>query len=114
MFAQKAIPRTVEQQHWLDTVAKDLALYQYTICPFCIRVRHELSRLGLPVELRDILRSDEHRKALLAGGGRTTVPCLLVNHKNGEEVWMYESGDIVQWLRQNFETVPEYNDHDRI
>lgn len=107
MFAPKPILRTPGQQRRLNAAAMNLSLYQSSLCPYCIRVNLELVRLGLPVERRDVLRNREHRETLLAGGGRTTVPCLLMRSESGEEIWMYESSDIIQWLRQNFETLPE-------
>ena len=82
--------------------APDLALYQFTTCPYCFMVRRALRRLGVAVELRDISRVSGHRQALLAGGGMDQVPCLLITSSDGGERWMYESRDIVQYLNRRF------------
>jgi glutaredoxin len=97
------IQRTATRQAELDKAASGLALYQYMACPFCVRVRQEFRRLGLNVPLRDVLREPQHRQALIQGGGLTKVPCLLIEQEDGSQRWMYESGDIIAWLRQHFE-----------
>lgn len=102
-----SISRTPAQQVVLDEAASQLALYQFRACPFCIRVRKELARLGLSVETRDAQNDGLHRDALKNGGGRIKVPCLLVRHEDGQEEWMYESDVINNWLRQRYEHLPE-------
>lgn len=99
----KSVTRPPDQQAEVDQAAKQLALYQFRACPFCIRVRKELARLNLPVELRDAQHDREHRAALEAGGGRIKVPCLLIRHADGSEEWLYDSGTIKAWLRERFE-----------
>jgi glutathione S-transferase len=72
-------------------------LFQYDSCPFCYRVRQYLNGAGLSIPLRDILRDASARNELMAGGGRTTVPCLRI--ERGEKVeWLYESRDIIDYL----------------
>lgn len=90
----------------LDDAAAKLALYQFQHCPFCVRVRREISRLGITVELRDAQHDPEHRTALAVGGGRVTVPCLRITHDDGDDEWLYESADINAWLRKRFEQNP--------
>ena len=54
--------------------------------------------MQLTIECRNIRQDVGARDALKAGGGRTTVPCLLISE--GEQVqWLYESSDIVRFLR---------------
>lgn len=98
----KAINRTAEQQAEVDAACHELALYQFQACPFCIRVRKEMARLGLNIEKRDAQKVAEHRQALLEGGGRTKVPCLRINHRDGATEWLYESDEIKAWLNQRF------------
>lgn len=51
----------------------------------------------LDLELRNT--SDrEHAQALMAGGGKTQVPCLRIENEQGAVEWMYESDDIIQYL----------------
>ncbi|MFN2328533.1 MAG: glutaredoxin family protein [Chromatocurvus sp.] len=92
-----------DAQAAVDNAASQLALYQFRSCPFCIRVRKELARLGVTVELRDAQNDPEHRAALAAGGGRVTVPCLRIAHEGDDDEWLYESADINAWLRKRFE-----------
>ena len=100
----KAIDRSPEEQAKLDQMCRNLALYQFRTCPFCIKVRKEMARLGLTIETRDAQHDMNHRAALEVGGGRVKVPCLLIRDDNGQEEWLYESDDINAWLRNRFET----------
>jgi glutaredoxin len=99
----KGISRTPEEQAKVDNACKNLALYQFTACPFCIRVRKEIARLGLDIETRDAQHDSDHRTELEAGGGRVKVPCLLIRQSEGKDQWLYESDEIRLWLQQQFE-----------
>ncbi len=103
MTTPTALARSTEEQAAVDAAASRLALYQFRSCPFCIRVRKELARLGVTVELRDAQHDAEHRAALAAGGGQVKVPCLRIRQDDGEDQWLYESSDINAWLRERFE-----------
>nr|BBJ04647.1 glutaredoxin [Marinobacter nauticus] len=98
----KAISRSPEQQAEIDKATENLALYQFRACPFCIKVRKEMARLGLNIELRDAQHDPANREDLLNGGGAVKVPCLLITDEQGETQWMYESGDINAWLNRQF------------
>lgn len=76
-----------------------LALYHYDSCSFCRRVRHEVARLGLEVELRDIFGDPRHRLDLVRARGRQTVPVLRITHTDGTERWLPESRDIILYLQ---------------
>ncbi len=99
----KGITRSAEQQAIVDEASKDLALYQFKACPFCIKVRKEIARLGLNIETRDAQHDPQHRSALEAGGGQIKVPCLNIRQDDGSEQWLYESDDIKAWLQERFE-----------
>ena len=99
----KAIERSAEDQQRVDEASRELALYQFQACPFCIKVRKELARLGLNIELRDAQHDADHRTELEAGGGRVKVPCLRIPQEDGDAQWLYESDEIINWLRQRFE-----------
>ena len=75
-----------------------MSLYHYDTCFFCGMVRSKIDQLGLDIELRNIMRDAKHRAGLQAGGGRTTVPCLRIDHPDGHVEWMYESRDICHYL----------------
>lgn len=79
-----------------------LALYYLPSCPYCIRVLRAIDRLGLEVELRNISDSLEHREALMAARGRTTVPVLRIDSAAGTSRWMPESRDIVTYLEKTY------------
>lgn len=42
-----------EKQAELDAQTGSMALYQYAACPFCVKARRAIRRLGLNIELRD-------------------------------------------------------------
>ena len=102
MTAPEGVVRTPEAQQEVDRQCQNLALYQYTTCPFCIKVRQEMRRLSLDIELRDAQHDGPHRDALLAGGGKAMVPCLAIGEGQNGTRWMYESGDIIAYLREKF------------
>ncbi|MDV2078219.1 glutaredoxin family protein [Marinobacter xestospongiae] len=99
----KSVTRTPEEQAVVDEASKALALYQFSACPFCIKVRKEIARLGLNIETRNAQHDPEHRAALEAGGGRIKVPCLKIRQDDGNERWLYESSEINAWLQERFE-----------
>jgi len=99
----KALVRSAEQQALADEASKQLALYQFNACPFCMKVRKEIARLGLNIETRDAQHDSEHRAALEAGGGRVKVPCLRIHQDDGSDRWLYESAEIKAWLQERFE-----------
>ena len=45
--------RSAEQQAQVNAAAKDLTLYQFHACPFCVKTRRTLHRLNVPVALKD-------------------------------------------------------------
>lgn len=99
----KAVQRSPQAQAEADQACSDLALYQFKACPFCIKVRKEIARLGLDIEIRDAQHDPSHRAELEAGGGRIKVPCLLIRHQDGKKEWLYESDEIKTWLQNRFE-----------
>ncbi|WP_189445149.1 glutaredoxin family protein [Salinicola rhizosphaerae] len=102
MFHSTPIERSPEDQAAVDHACKKLSLYQFQSCPFCMRVRMQIERLALPIELRDTQREPKHRQDLMAGGGRTMVPCLRIEKDDGTAEWMYESADINRYLERRF------------
>ncbi len=102
LSAPEGLVRSPEAQQRIDQQCRDLALYQFKTCPFCIKVRQEMRRLSLNIELRDAQHDPAHRAALLQGGGKPTVPCLWRLDEQGREHWMYESSDIIAYLRGRF------------
>lgn len=98
----KAIKRDAAKQAEVDAACRQLTLYQFNTCPFCIKVKKEVHRLALPIDMANVRRDPNARQALEAGGGKVKVPCLRITHADGEVEWMYESSDINRYLHQRF------------
>ncbi len=100
----KPMQRSAEGQREVDAACQQLALYQFRTCPFCIKVRKHIRKLNLPIELRDAQQVQQHRDALLSGGGKIKVPCLRIASGQDENdvEWMYESDAIIDYLSKRF------------
>ncbi|HXR03036.1 MAG TPA: glutathione S-transferase N-terminal domain-containing protein [Pseudomonas sp.] len=96
--------RSPQAQAAVEASAKDLTLYQFQACPFCVKTRRTLRRLNVPVALRDAKNNELDRQTLLTEGGRIKVPCLRIEEA-GQTVWMYESKVIIDYLEQRFSGV---------
>jgi len=96
--------RTPEAQAMVEASARDLTLYQFNACPFCVKTRRTLRRLNVPVALRDAKNNELDRQTLLNEGGKIKVPCLRIEEA-GQTVWMYESKVIIDYLNQRFSAV---------
>ncbi|WP_411822839.1 glutathione S-transferase N-terminal domain-containing protein [Leptospira sp. 'Mane'] len=76
-------------------------LYQYATCPYCQRVMGTMQDLGL-VENKDFVlveasRGTPGRDEVVSLGGISQVPFLVDG-----DTKMYESGDIVAYLRKKY------------
>lgn len=98
----KGVVREAEAQRQVDLECSQLALYQFKTCPFCIKVRHEMGRLSLPIALRDAQYDPQHRAELEQGGGKIQTPCLRITDAQGQVQWLYESSEIIRYLQQRF------------
>ena len=96
----KPIERSVDAQSDADRRSKNLSLYQFHACPFCVKVRRALHKLNVNVELRDA-KTDIIGNELLKEGGKRKVPCLRIE-ENGGVQWMYDSNSIIQYLQNSF------------
>lgn len=100
----KGIVRPEAEQRAIDARTRKLALYHFPTCPFCLKSRRVMKRLSLNIELRDARNNENHRAALVAGGGKPQVPCLLITDDEGKETWLYESDAINAYLNHEFGT----------
>ena len=74
-----------------------LELYKMDSCPYCRRVMDYISAAGRKdIACRDIIASRENERTLIKVGGKRQVPCLFIDGKP-----MYESLDIIQWLKEH-------------
>ncbi|WP_024873279.1 glutaredoxin family protein [Tolumonas lignilytica] len=78
-----------------------LALYIRPSCPFCVRVLDYCEQAGIKIENRNIAEG-VHLEALMTGGGKRQVPCLRIVDDEHQSHWMYESMDIIAYLKQQF------------
>ena len=99
-FPPKRVSRTPAEQAKAEAMSKQLSLYQFEACPFCVKVRRALQRMNLPVELRDAKKTPRFAEELVVGGGRLQVPCLRVLD---EDRWIYESSDIIAYLESRLQ-----------
>ena len=97
-----SVQREPAAQAAVDLQCQSLTLYQFSTCPFCIKVRQEMHRLSLPIELRDSQNNNEHRSELIQGSGATQVPCLKITDSDGQTRWLKESSAIVAYFRERF------------
>jgi glutaredoxin len=98
----KGLKRALDEQHEINIQTTKLALYQFSACPFCVKVRRSMKRLSLDIELRDAKKNQHHRSELEQQGGRIKTPCLRIENPAGDVTWMYESSDIIRYLEQRF------------
>jgi len=96
------VVREAAAQARVDQQCESLALYQFSTCPFCIKVRQEMRRLSLPIEKRDAQHDKINRHELLQGTGATQVPCLRITEADGQTRWLKDSAAIVTYLRERF------------
>jgi glutaredoxin len=75
-----------------------LVLYTKTGCPFVRRVLETANGLGLELEERNIADPTVVAE-LMKRGGKRQVPYLVDDARNVE---MYESQDIVEYLRKHY------------
>ena len=104
LFSPKAVRNSPEKQAHLDKQTAKLSLYQFKTCPFCVRVRFTIKRLGLNIETRDARNNPQYKKELVEQGGQAMVPCLRIEKGDGSSQWMYESADIIHYLKEQFST----------
>jgi glutaredoxin 3 len=75
---------------------KNLTLYALKTCPFCNKVRQYMKEHNIEIETK-FVEDEKNQEELLKFGGKDQVPMLLIDGKP-----LYESGDIINWLEENF------------
>jgi glutaredoxin len=102
VISPKGLERSAEAQQQVDEACRQLTVYQFNTCPFCIKVRREMKRLSLDIEKRDAQRDPVARADLEQHGGLLQVPCLRITDEKGGQRWLYESSAIIAYLRERF------------
>lgn len=91
-----------EVQHERDDATAAMKLYQFKLCPFCVKTRRTIRRLGLNIETRDARNNPKWNRELIKEGGRYQVPCLRISSEGADDEWLYESEAINLYLEQRF------------
>jgi len=94
--------RSAEIQKKVLKEISSFSIYEFSTCPYCMRVRRALHRLNLPIELRNIKQNNKFRIELIEQGGKVQVPCLKIENHGEPDKWMYESKEIVRFLESKF------------
>ena len=102
LTSPKAVVRETAAQQAVDDVTATMSMYQFKTCPFCVKVRRELKRHALHIELRDAKNDAELKAELVRDGGRHKVPCLRIENEDNSVEWLYESNDIIARLKSQF------------
>ncbi len=76
-----------------------LTLYYKPTCSYSQRVLGEAEKLGVQLDLKDISTDKTLEQELFEKGGKRQVPYLEDEEKG---VSMYESGEIVSYLQENY------------
>ena len=79
-----------------------LTLYHMGHCPYCKRVIKVIQSSKIEITYKDLDVHEKLRKELIAGGGKQQVPCLLMTEKGKSDQWLYESQDIIDFLKKNY------------
>ena len=77
---------------------KNHQLFYFDTCPFCVKVRFAMWKMGIKVRLKDIMFSNTNKSELIAGGGKKQVPCLRIENANDVK-WLYESDAIIDYFQ---------------
>jgi glutaredoxin len=99
----KPILREEKDQKKIDFITSKLSLYQFNACPFCVRVRRQIRKLSLDVELRDAKNNIGYKEELMSEGGAHKVPCLRIDHNSKHTEWLYGSNEIIVYLKSEFQ-----------
>jgi glutaredoxin len=91
-----------ERRAELDQQTEKLKLYHFQMCPFCVKTRRSIRRLGLNIENRDARNDPQWNAELINEGGKYQVPCLRITNDDDSVEWLYESSDINRYLDKRF------------
>ncbi len=98
----KPVERPYEIQKEVDAKTRNMALYQFKLCPFCVKTRRQIRRLALNIDTRDARNDPNWNLELINKGGKYQVPCLKITADDGTVKWLYESTEINQMLDEQF------------
>jgi len=96
----KPVIRDKNSQEEINKLTKKMSLYQYKACPFCVKVRRNMRKYSLNIELRDAKGNSLNKKNLKNLGGKLKVPCLRIEKNKDNIQWLYESKEIINYLEK--------------
>ena len=81
------------------------SLFYSPLCYYCQKVLSYLQANKSKgqhdsIELLNLMESD-NMATLRQGGGKTQVPCLRIENDNHPTQWLYESDDIIAFLKES-------------
>ncbi|MBC8445122.1 MAG: glutaredoxin [Rhodospirillaceae bacterium] len=98
----KPVVREPRAQDAVDAMSAKMSLYQFNACPFCVKVRRQLRKHALNIELRDAKNNLQFKQELTNEGGKHKVPCLRIEESTNSIKWIYNSKDICSFLEKQF------------
>jgi len=98
----KPIKRKEIEQDKIDKQTKNLSIYQFEACPFCVKVRRFIRKNSLKINLKDAKNNKIFKSELVNEGGKHKVPCLKIEKINAKTEWLYESTEIIKFLEKEF------------
>jgi len=112
LYRPQPIVRSEEESRKLAKATSCLALYDYKGCVASRKTRHEIRRLNIILERRDIGKCSIHQDNLLAEFGKLKAPCLRIEEK-GEVKWIDEPEKILHFLRDRFDVKEDIVHHQK-
>jgi glutaredoxin len=98
----KPILREKIDQDRIDKETKNLTIYQFEACPFCVKVRRFIGKNSLKIIFKDAKNNKTSKSELVNEGGKHKVPCLKIANKYSKTIWLYESTEIIKFLKKEF------------
>ena len=99
----KPIFRERAEQAKLDAITSNYSIYQFHACPFCVKVRRQVRKYSLDIELRDAKNNINHKQKLVKEGGVHKVPCLRIDNNGSDTEWLYGSNKIISYLKSELQ-----------
>ncbi len=75
----------------------NLVLYYTQSCPYSQKVLRFIEQNNIKLVLKDTHEGRQNREDLIKIGGKSQVPCLVIDGQA-----LYESDDIIEWLKNEF------------
>jgi glutaredoxin len=91
--------KNIEQEK-INEKTKNLTVYQFEACPFCVKVRRFMRKNSLKINIKDAKNNKTFKTELVNEGGKHKVPCLRIDKINSKTEWLYESTEIIKFLEK--------------